>query len=68
VGAVAAVDGVIGAQLAADGGGDSLLSDAQVDQAEDLVGALQLPDPLLEKADPPHRAQQLLRRLAVEGH
>ena len=58
VGAVAAVDRVVVAQLQAGAGGDALLPDRQVDQPVDLVGALEPADALLEVADPPHRAQQ----------
>src|ERR1019366_8957267 len=63
---MAAVDRVIGAQLGADGGGDALLADAQMDQAVDLVRALEHPHALLEHADAPHRAQQRQRRGGVE--
>jgi hypothetical protein len=59
--AVAAVDRVVVPELPADGRRHSLLADAQVDQAVDLVGPLELPDPLLEHPDPPHRAEQLER-------
>ncbi len=67
VGAVAGVDGIVIAQLAADGRRDALLPDAQVDQPMHLVGALELPDPLLEVADPPHRPEQAKSALGVEG-
>ena len=64
--AVAAVDGVVVPQLAADADRDRLLADAQVDEPVHLVRARQLADPLLEDADPPHRAEQLDAGVAVE--
>ena len=64
--AVPGVDGVVVPQLRAHGRGDALLTDAEVDQPVDLVGALELGDPLLEQPDPPHRRQQAQRLLAAE--
>jgi hypothetical protein len=69
--AVPAVDGIVGSQLATDGSRHTLLSDAEMDQAVDLVSALKLPDPLFEEADPPHRGEQARGGLGVEpvaGH
>jgi hypothetical protein len=62
---VAAVDGVVVAQLPADRRGHRLLADAQVDQPVHLVCTLQLAHALLEEADPPHRAEHAER---VERH
>ena len=64
---MAAVDGIVVAQLPADGGRHALLPDAQVDQPVHLVGALELAHPLLEQPDPPHRGEQAHGALGVEG-
>ena len=58
VGAVAAVDHVVVAQLRADARRDRLLADAEMDQPVDLVALLEPPDALLEVADAPHRGEQ----------
>ena len=57
--AMAAVDGVVVAQLRADADRDRLLTRAQMDEAVDLVRAREPADPLLEDADPPHGAEEL---------
>ena len=57
--AMVAVDGVVGSKLPAHAGGDRLLADAQVHEPVDLVRAGELGDPLLEGADPPHRAEEV---------
>ena len=66
VGAVVAVDRVVRAKLPADADRDTLLADAQVDQAVHLVRARELPDALLERPDPPHGAKQLEADAGVE--
>ena len=58
-------------QLRADAGRDPFLADAEMDEPVHLVRALQLPDPLLEQADAPHRREQVQRLFAAErrrGH
>ncbi len=64
--AVVRVDGVVGPQQAAHARRDPLLADAQMDEAVHLVLARQLADPLLEDADPPHRAEELEADVSVE--
>ena len=70
VGAVPAVDGVVGTKLPAHTGGDALLPDAQMDEPVHLARARERADPLLEDADPPHRTEELETGAAVErpGH
>ena len=58
VGSVAAVDGVVGAQLAAHGDRHALAANAEMDQPVDEERALELRHAFLEAADPPHVAQQ----------
>jgi hypothetical protein len=65
--AVAAVDDVAVPQLPAHRRGHALAADGQVDQSVHLVGALEPPDPLLERADPPHRAQHRPRLVCVHA-
>ena len=67
VGAMAAVDGVVVAQLAADPGGHALRADAEVDQPVDLEAVVQLGHALLEAADPPHRPQEVERELGPQA-
>jgi hypothetical protein len=62
---MAAVDAVIVAQLAADGGRDALAADAQMDQSVDLEVPFQRADALLEEADPPDRPQRGARRIRL---
>jgi hypothetical protein len=63
---VVAVHRVVAPQLAAHADRDRLLPDAQVHEAVNLVGAGELPDPLLERPDPPHASEQLDAERRVE--
>ena len=60
------VDDVVGAQLAADPGGDTLATDAQVDQPVGPPRARELRDSLLEAPDPAHRLKHSERRAGVQ--
>ena len=64
--AVVAVDRVVVGELAAHADRDRLLTDAQVHEAVHLVRARQLPDALLEHADPPHAVEELDAEARVE--
>ena len=64
--AVAGVDDVVCAELAADPRGDALAADAEVDQPVDPPRPRELRDALLETPDPAHRFEQSERGAGVQ--
>src|SRR5207248_3987346 len=61
------VDDVVVPELRADADGDRLLPGREMDEPVHLVRARQPADPLLEGADPPHRAEELVVGYAATG-
>ena len=66
VGAVVRVDDVVRPQQSAHTRRDRLLADTQMHETVHLVRPGQLADPLLERTDPPHGAEELEPDVSVE--